>query len=73
VLSFDSGWPRLQLSGVEAEQADELWQGTGTSDKDGGLVFDLASGARQLRVLSHLDPSPVGAPAAASVSSTTAH
>jgi hypothetical protein len=58
ILSFESGWPRVQLSKVQAEQAEEVWEGTGTSEKNGSLVLDLASGARQMRVLSTLDPSP---------------
>jgi hypothetical protein len=57
-LSFESGWPRVQLSKVQAEQADEVWEGTGASEKNGSLVLDLASGIRQMRVLSTLDPSP---------------
>ncbi|MFZ0595079.1 MAG: hypothetical protein WAM39_31750, partial [Bryobacteraceae bacterium] len=56
-LSFDSGWPRLQLTELSAEQAEEAWQGSGSSDKDGGLVLDLTDGARQLHVVSTLDPS----------------
>jgi hypothetical protein len=56
-LSFESGWPRLQLTELSAEQAEETWQGTGSSDKDGGLVLELADGARQMHVVSTLDPS----------------
>jgi hypothetical protein len=57
-LSFEAGWPRLQLLKVQAEQADEVWEGTGASEKSGSLVLDLASGIRQMRVLSTLDASP---------------
>jgi hypothetical protein len=71
-VSFESGWPRLQLSAVQAEQADEVWEGTGVSQKDGSLIFDLANGARQLRVLSTLDSS-AGPPAPATLSSTAPH
>jgi hypothetical protein len=56
-LSFESGWPWVQLTEVSAEQAEETWQGTGSSDKGGGLVLELADGVRQMHVVSTLDPS----------------
>lgn len=55
-FSVESGRPNLRLTGISAQQLDETWQGAGASDKDGSLVLQLASGARQLRVSSSLRP-----------------
>jgi hypothetical protein len=69
-LSFASGWPHLQLTELSAVESEESWQGTGSSDKDGSLILDLADGARQLRVVSSLDPSlKAGTPVANSETS----
>lgn len=64
-LSFDSGWPKLHLSKVQAVQHTEDWNGEALSNKDGQLVFDLLNGDRQLHIVSILAPAtPVAAPAA---------
>jgi hypothetical protein len=55
-FSIESGRPNLRLTGISAQQLDETWHGSGGSDRDGSLVLQLASGARQLRVSSTLRP-----------------
>ena len=71
VLSFDSGWPRLQLAKVHAEQPEEAWEGTGSTGKDGSLTLELIDGARQMHVVSTLDPlPPSAAPVANSANSS---
>ena len=72
-LSLDSGWPRLRLTDVEAEEDEENWLGTGASDKDGNLTFELANGARQRRVVSTLDAAPRLQPAVATQASRQAN
>jgi hypothetical protein len=57
-LSFDSGWPKLHLSKIQAVQHMEDWSGEALSNSDGQLVFDLASGDRQLHIVSILAPPP---------------
>jgi hypothetical protein len=57
-LSLDSGWPRLRLTDVNAEEDKENWQGTGASDKDGALSLELTNGTSQRRVVSTLDLAP---------------
>ncbi len=66
-LTFAPGWPSLSLTDLQAEQAEETWQGSGTSDKTGALVLDLVNGTRQMRVLSTIDASakPAGPVSAA--------
>jgi hypothetical protein len=64
-LSFDSGWPKLHLSKVQAVQHTEDWNGEALSNSDGQLIFDLLSGDRQLHIVSILAP-PVASPAASS-------
>jgi len=65
-LSFESGWPKLHLSKVQAVQRDEDWNGEALSNSDGQLIFDLGNGDRQLHIVSILAPP---APAAAQVGS----
>jgi AsmA protein len=60
-LNLDAGWPRLTFTDVRAEQEDETWQGTGHTEKDGTVLLDLASGARQLHVTGSLKPEPLPA------------
>jgi len=55
-LNLDGGWPRLVFTDIRAEQDDETWQGTGHTEKDGTVLLDLASGARQMHVTSTLSP-----------------
>jgi AsmA family len=57
-LSLDGGWPQLKLSGIEADEDEENWQGTGSSDKDGNLLLDLTSGTRQKHIVSSLNFAP---------------
>ena len=67
-LTFDSGWPKLHLSKVQAVQHSEDWNGEAESNSDGQLVFDLGNGDRQLHIVSILSPppSPAASPAASS-------
>ncbi len=67
-LSFDSGWPKLHLSKVQAVQHSEEWNGEAVSNRDGQLVFDLGNGDRQLHIVSILapPPPPAASPAASS-------
>ena len=64
-LSFDSGWPKLHLSKIQAVQHNDDWNGEAMSNSDGQLVFDLLSGERQLHIVSLLSsPSTSPSPAA---------
>ena len=65
-LSFESGWPKLHLSKVQALQHNEDWNGEALSNSDGQLIFDLGNGDKQLHIVGILAPPPAGAsPAAA--------
>jgi hypothetical protein len=55
-FAFDGGWPNLQLTAIAAEQGDDSWQGTATSDRAGNLNFDLSDGARPLKIATTLIP-----------------
>ena len=68
-LSLDSGWPRLRLTDVQAEEDEESWYGTGASDKDGNLTLELTDGTRQRRIVSTLDVTPPAQPAVATQAS----
>ncbi len=61
--SFGDGWPDLRFTGVEASQLDESWTGTGASQSDGKLLFDLEHAGRQRHLVSSLEsqttPEPV--------------
>lgn len=57
-LSLDSGWPRLRLRDIEADQNDQSWRGSGVSDKDGSLTLELTDGISERRVVSSLEPAP---------------
>jgi AsmA protein len=59
-LSFEAGWPQLALSDIEAAQGGEQWQGSAASGPDGSIIFNLASGDRQIHVASSLLPPPPG-------------
>ncbi len=59
-LSFEAGWPSVRLSGLQASQGEEQWDGEASSQRDGKLIFELANGRRQLHVVSTLLPSPAG-------------
>ncbi len=64
-LSFDSGWPKLHLSKIQAVQHNDDWSGEATSNSDGQLVFDLLNGERQLHIVSLLSsPATTPSPAA---------
>ncbi|HXR75557.1 MAG TPA: hypothetical protein VN737_06250 [Bryobacteraceae bacterium] len=65
-LSFEAGWPQLTLTGLQGSQSEEQWSGSAASHPDGTLVFNLASGDRQIHVTSSLLPTPVGVPVATS-------
>lgn len=55
-LSFESGWPNVRLTAVQAVTGDEMWDGAAASSRDGRLVFELTSGRRQLHVVSTVSP-----------------
>jgi AsmA protein len=55
-LSFDSGWPHLRLTNLEAEQNNDSWTGRGLTQQDGQLVLDLENGPRQMHVVGPLLP-----------------
>jgi hypothetical protein len=59
-LSFEAGWPQLALSDIQAAQGGEQWQGSAASGPDGSIIFNLASGDRQIHVASSLLPPPPG-------------
>lgn len=61
-FSFAGDTPRLRLTGIDALQDENEWNGEAASEGDGKLVFDLAHAGRQLHVISTLmtetPPSP---------------
>ncbi len=56
VFSFADGWPNLQLSGIQASDGEDAWNGEANSQSDGKLIFDLQHAGRQRRVVSTLLP-----------------
>jgi AsmA protein len=65
-LRFDAGWPQLTFTNVRGGQADEVWQGSGRTERDGSLLLDLVSGTKEMHVVSTLDPNPADAAPVAS-------
>jgi hypothetical protein len=55
-ISFDSGWPLLKLSRIQASDGLEAWNGSAISQRDGKLIIDLEHGGHQRRVVSNLLP-----------------
>ncbi len=55
-FSFASGWPDLKVSGIQASDGMEAWNGNGSSRSDGKLIIDLEHAGRQRRVISTLLP-----------------
>lgn len=65
-LSFESGWPQLELTNLEADHGDVSWTGRGLSRDDGQLVLDLQNAAGPIHVVSALLPPVQPLPPAAS-------
>ncbi len=55
-FSFADGWPRLQLSKVQASDEENAWTGEAASQSDGKLVFDLQHAGQQRKIVSSLVP-----------------
>jgi hypothetical protein len=55
-FSFADDGPSLRLSGIEAIQDQDEWNGEAASQSNGNLVVDLAHAGRQLHVISTLVP-----------------
>ena len=55
-FSFADGAPNLRLSGIEAVQDENEWNGEALTNPAGNLVFDLAHSGRQMHVVSVLAP-----------------
>lgn len=65
-FSFAGDAPHLRLSGIDALQDENEWNGEAVSEGDGKLVFDLAHAGRQLHVISTLMPETPPSPTHAS-------
>jgi hypothetical protein len=61
-FSFTGDAPRLRLTGIEALQDQDEWNGEAATENNGKLVFDLAHSGRQLHVISTLAPKKPSAP-----------
>jgi AsmA family len=61
-ISFQQGWPNLQISQVQADDGDDHWEGQAASQNDGRLILDLQNAGHQRRVISTLDPATAVAP-----------
>ena len=57
-LSLAEGWPRLQLSNIQASDEEDSWAGTGASQSDGRLLLDLQNPERQRHIVSSLMQRP---------------
>lgn len=55
-ISFQQGWPNLQISQIQADDGDDDWEGQAASQNDGRLILDLQHAGHQRRVVSTLDP-----------------
>lgn len=55
-FSFADGEPSLRLTGIDALQNDDEWNGEASTQNNGKLVVDLAHAGRQLHVISTLIP-----------------
>jgi hypothetical protein len=61
-ISFQQGWPNLQMSQIGADDGDDDWEGQAASQSDGRLILDLQHAGHQRHVVSTLDPSVIVAP-----------
>jgi hypothetical protein len=59
-FSFADGWPDLRFPRVQASDGENDWVGEAASQSDGKLVFDLAHGGKQRKVISLLTPEDRG-------------
>lgn len=55
-FSFTDGAPSLRLTGIEALQDEDEWNGEASTQNNGKLIVDLAHAGRQLHVISTLLP-----------------
>ena len=55
-FSFANDGPSLRLTGIDAFQDEDEWNGEAATQSDGKLVVDLAHAGRQLHVISTLLP-----------------
>jgi len=55
-ISFTEGWPDLKLSGIQASDGLEAWNGNASTQSDGRLIIDLEHAGRRRRVISTLTP-----------------
>jgi hypothetical protein len=60
-FSFAEGWPDLRFPKVLASDGEDDWIGEAASQSDGKLVFELAHGGKQRKVISLLTPDGRGA------------
>ncbi len=60
-FSFADGWPDLRFPHVQASDGENDWVGEAASQSDGKLIFDLAHGGKQRKVISLLAPEDRGA------------
>lgn len=63
-FSFADGWPDLRFPRVQATDGEDDWIGEAASQSDGKLVFELAHGGKQRKVISLLAPDNRSASAA---------
>lgn len=60
-FSFTGGGPSLRLSKVQASDTENAWTGTGISQSDGKLIFELEHAGQQRKITSSLAPESAGA------------
>jgi hypothetical protein len=60
-FSFADGWPDLRFPKVQASDGENDWIGDAASQSDGKLVFELAHGGKQRKVISLLTSDGRGA------------
>jgi hypothetical protein len=54
VLSFADGWPDLRLSGIQASDGEDAWDGQAATQSDGKLIVNLEHDGQLRRVVSSL-------------------